>query len=46
MGTQYVGGFLDFLTGKRDISSAKCKSFQKPQANLPDTLVDLTGAPK
>jgi len=27
-------------------TSAKCKSVWKPHANLPDTPVDLTGAPK
>jgi hypothetical protein len=27
-------------------ASAKCKSVRKPHANLPDTPVDVTGAPK
>jgi hypothetical protein len=27
-------------------TSAKCKSVRKQHANLPDTSVDLTGAPK
>jgi len=30
----------------RGSTSAKCKSVRKPHANLPDTPVDLTGAPK
>jgi hypothetical protein len=29
-----------------DNATAKCKSVRKPHANLPNTPVDLTGAPK
>jgi hypothetical protein len=31
---------------RENSTSAKCKSVWKPHANLPDTQVDLTGAPK
>jgi hypothetical protein len=41
-----VAGMEPFLFDISPHSSAKCKSVRKPEANLLDTPVDLTGAPK
>ena len=41
-----MGAFPDFSQDNLAATSAKCKSVRKPQANLPDTPVDLTSAPK
>jgi len=40
------GGDGDDGDGDSGDASAKCKSVRKLHTNLPDTPVDLTGAPK